>query len=217
MQHTTEDLDARAPAAGTPQRWPRPIVLLHWGTLGLLMLGLAAVYGRELAESRALRDGLLNLHRWAGTLIWIACCARLGLRLRLRLAGGRAVPPHAAAGLLKWAAAASHLALYALLLAVPLLGWALSSARGQTIAMPGWTLPMLVDTDPDLADELANVHAAAALGMLGLAVLHALAAAWHQVVRRDGVLASMALTRARPREPDARQRPLPSSPPAEPT
>ena len=51
-------------------------------------------------------------------------------------------------------AASTHGTLYALLLARPLLGWALSSAQGKPVHLLGASLPALVAADEDLADAL---------------------------------------------------------------
>lgn len=212
MQLTT-DPNARAAPSDTPLRWPLPSALIHWGTVGLLVIGVAVAYGREAVDGRGLRDGLLNVHRWAGVLVWAACWMRLALRLFKRPRGRRP----ATGRFMTWAATATHVALYGLLLAVPLLGWALSSARGQSLEALGWHLPVLFDRDPDLADELAAAHSVAALTLLGLASLHALAALWHHFIRGDGVLASMAFARAKPRAFSTPRPGLPSSSPAEPT
>lgn len=117
---------------------------------------------------------------------------------------------------MKWVAATTHVALYALLLVVPLLGLTLSNARGQSLSISGWSVPMLVERDLDLADELESVHEIAALTLLALALFHALAAFWHRFVLKDDVLASMSVapknneTKACPSE-------TPSSPPVQPT
>lgn len=209
MQQTTEDLIARPAGVDTPPRWPTPLVLAHWSTVALLALGVTVIYGREAAEARALREALLGLHRWVGVLVWVACWARLAMRLLGR-------PParlRATRGWLAWAAATMHALLYALLLAVPLLGWALSSARGQVVAALGLSLPMAIGPDPDLADELAAAHNAAALTLLALVLVHALAAAWHHYVRRDNVLASMSITRSKAVDAPAPPQADSSSPP----
>jgi len=92
----------------------------------------------------------------------------------------------------KLAASALHALLYVLLLSIPLLGWALSSARGQAVALPlGVNLPALLAKDLDLADSLEQLHSIAAWSLAALAGLHAAAAIWHHRVRRDGVLVAM--------------------------
>jgi cytochrome b561 len=89
------------------------------------------------------------------------------------------------------AAGATHVALYALLLAMPLLGWALSNAQGKPVHFLGATLPALVGDDEDLADRLQAWHIDAAWVLLALVCLHVAAALFHHFVLRDGVLRRM--------------------------
>ncbi|OYU92983.1 MAG: hypothetical protein CFE45_21600, partial [Burkholderiales bacterium PBB5] len=87
---------------------------------------------------------------------------------------------------------AVHGALYGLLVAMPLLGWALCSAHATHLRLLGLLpLPDLVKPDPDLADRLSDWHAWGAWAMLALVVGHVAAALWHHWVKRDDVLASM--------------------------
>jgi cytochrome b561 len=182
-------------------------------TVGLLTFGVAVIYGREAADERWLREGLLSAHRWAGMLVWAGCWVRLALRL---FRGARWQRP-VSGRLMNWAATVTHVVLYALLLTLPLLGWALSSARGQFTDMLGLSWPLLIDPDPDLVDEIESAHRTAALTLLGLALFHALAAVWHHFVLRDGVLASMSFEHTRTSQINAPQPGRPSSPPVEPT
>lgn len=213
MQDTNQHPPALVTHSDAPLRWPKSIVLVHWLTVGLIVLGVTVIYARQAADERWLRERMLNVHQWAGMLTWAGCCMRLALRL-FRGPQGQQRP--AAGGVMKWAATATHVALYALLLAVPLLGWALSSAHGQSLGALGLNLPRLVEPDPDLADEIESAHGTAALTLLAIALFHALAAAWHHFVLRDGVLASMSVAR-RNTDTSAPQPGLPSPPPVEPT
>jgi cytochrome b561 len=96
------------------------------------------------------------------------------------------------AALLRWVALMTHLALYAFLIALPLLGWAATSAKGVTLRLFALApLPGLVAPDPDLADALVDYHMWGAWALLALVAAHAFAALWHHFVRRDGVLAAM--------------------------
>jgi cytochrome b561 len=160
-------------------------------TLALLLLALAAVTAREFAEGRALRAGLLDLHRQCGLFVLVLCLWRLALRWRL----GR-LPALAATGLLQRRVAASvHAALYLLLAGVPLAGWLLSAALGQPAGLLGWPLPGAVAADEDLAESLHSAHVALALTLSALVLLHAGAALWHHFIQRVGLLLAMALWR----------------------
>ena len=78
------------------------------------------------------------------------------------------------------------------LLALPLEGWALTSAHGITLALFGAVhLPNLIASDSELADVLSDYHVSLAWILLIVAGLHAAAALWHHFVRRDAVLAAM--------------------------
>ena len=212
MQDTNQHPPALVTRSGTPLRWPKSIVLVHWLTVGLIVLGVTVIYARQAFDERWLRERMLNVHQWAGILTWAGCWMRLALR---PFRGPQQQRP-AARRVMKWAATATHVTLYALLLAVPLLGWALSSAHGQSLGALGLNLPMLVEPDADLADEIETAHRTAALTLLAIALFHALAAAWHHFVLRDGVLASMSVAR-RNTDTSAPQPGLPSLPPVEPT
>jgi cytochrome b561 len=172
-------------SVAAPPRQPWPIAALHWLTVLALATGLGAIWWREAVDASSLRSLLLGLHRHMGLLVWAALLARLLARHvlgRVDATGPMPWPMRAAAGL-------THLALYALLFALPLLGWALSNAHGQTVQVLGvLSLPHLVDADPDMADVWADRHEAAAWALCALVSLHILAALWHHFVRRDGAL-----------------------------
>jgi cytochrome b561 len=167
-------------------RWPRPIVVLHWASLLVLLLALSAIVWRDQVEDRALRALLLALHRHAGLLLLALGALRLLARARWRQR-----PPVQGGAPARWAAVAVHLLLYGALLGVPLLGWALSDARGQPWQAFGLSWPALATADEDLADDLQAWHALAALTTLGLVALHAAAAFWHHWVLRDDTLRAM--------------------------
>jgi cytochrome b561 len=93
--------------------------------------------------------------------------------------------------LIRAVAALTHIALYGLLLALPLLGWALSNAQDRPVHLFGLTLPALVGADEDLADSLQAWHIDAAWALLALVLLHTGAALWHHFMVRDDVLRAM--------------------------
>ena len=84
-----------------------------------------------------------------------------------------------------------HIVFYALLFAIPLSGWALSSAEGESLRFFNlFTMPAL-PAGADMEETLEEVHEVLFNVLLGLAVLHILAALKHQFIDRDGVLRSM--------------------------
>lgn len=179
------------PAGGV--RRPQAMVLLHWASLLLIALTVASVLLREGIEAHDWRSLLIGMHRSLGLFVGLLALLRILVRLRhhpLPALDSSAAPARLAAG-------CAHLGLYLLLLALPLLGWALSNANGQAVSFCGlFGLPALVGDDEDLAEQLAGYHQTAAWLLLGLVAVHALAALWHHFVRRDQVLRAMLPLRA---------------------
>jgi cytochrome b561 len=136
---------------------------------------------------------LLEGHRHFGLFVLLLFFARVVLRIRL----GKLPSDDRSSKAVRIMAGLTHIALYALLLGLPLLGWALSDAQGKPVHLLGLTLPMIVGADEDLADELQAWHLDAAWALLGLVSLHVAAALWHHFVLRDGVLRRMLPRRRR--------------------
>lgn len=165
---------------------------LHWLLAALLLASLVVGWvmtGLPLSPRRLV---LYNAHKWAGVVI-------LALTL-LRLAWRLTHPPPPALAMPAWqhaAAAASHALLYALCVAVPLLGWAYSSAAGFPVVLFGvLPLPDFVAADRTLAESIKPWHGRLAHALAALALLHAAAAIKHHVVDRDGLLNRMLPARA---------------------
>jgi len=149
----------------------------------------AAVLVREGIDERSLRLALLDLHRSLGVLILALTGLRLLTRVLLRQRG----VDHGLSPMVALAAALGHLGLYALMVGVPLLGWALNGARGIATTVFGFiNLPQLIAENADLADKLADAHEIAAWTLIVLIGLHVAAALWHHIFLRDGVMRAMA-------------------------
>jgi cytochrome b561 len=89
-----------------------------------------------------------------------------------------------------------HLLLYVAFFAVPLTGWAMSSAKGFPIVWFGvLPLPDFVPKDHDLGELLEEVHEALAWGLAALVLAHVAGALKHHFVDRDGLMARMSLRR----------------------
>jgi cytochrome b561 len=171
-----------------PAKHAPATILLHWATVLAVVIAVAAIYARELTEDKGLRILLLDLHRQLGLLIIIG----LVLRLVVRYVKGFADHAGEMHALLRWAALLTHVALYAALLAIPLLGWAASNAHDIKLNLFGLIpLPNLVKADSDFADTLDDYHKWAAWAAGVLVLMHAAAALWHHYVRKDAVLTAM--------------------------
>jgi cytochrome b561 len=160
---------------------------LHWLTL-VLLIGLYSVgWILEDIESAADRKMLLTAHQSIGLIVLILGAVRL-------IAAWRAPfhPREKLAGWIEASAKLTHLALYALMIALPLSGWLYTSAKGGSVNF-FWVvrLPHLMSADDALADQLIEAHELIGIALLAVAALHVLAALAHYLVLRDGVLARM--------------------------
>lgn len=169
-----------------PKR-PRKLVLLHWLTVLFVILAAAFILTRDELSGRAVRQWLLEGHRHAGLLVLLLFVVRVILRFRY----GKLPPGGEHSRFLRICAGLTHIALYALLLALPVLGWAMCSAAGTPVHFFGLTLPPIVGENDDLADNLQEWHVDAAWALLALATLHIAAALWHHFVVRDHTLRMM--------------------------
>jgi cytochrome b561 len=167
---------------------PAPTIAIHWMTVVALVIAVAVMFVRDANEDRAWRQFLLDAHRQLGLLVLLGAGVRIAIRLR------RGLADHAPgmAPLLRWVAKAAHVLMYAVLIALPLFGWAVTSAHGIGLTFLGTVpLPKLLSSDSELADTLSDYHVWLAWGLLALVVTHIAAAIWHHFVRRDGVLRAM--------------------------
>ncbi len=168
--------------------YTRTAITLHW----LIALALVVTFGVGLYMSDLpLSPDKLRIyawHKWAGVTIFLLVL----LRLLWRLSHRPPAPPKSVPAWQQSAAVAAHRLLYLLMLAVPLSGWLMSSAKGvQTVYFGVLPLPDLLAKDKALGEVLETVHQALSYTLAGLVALHAAAAIKHHVVDRDEVLPRM--------------------------
>ena len=169
-------------------RYTAPARLLHW-LMAALLIGLLALgfYMSDLPLSPE-KLQLYSWHKWAGVTAFILLAIRLLWRATHR-------PPALPASMSATAqrmAHLGHLALYGLMIAIPLSGWLMSSAKGfQTVYFGVLPIPDLLAKNPELGELLATLHGGLNL-LLALTVLgHAAAALKHHFVDKDDVLRRM--------------------------
>jgi cytochrome b561 len=132
---------------------------------------------------------LVSIHKPLGILILILAL----IRLVVRLIYGTPPLPVDLPEPMKLAAYLSHYALYALMIAMPVIGWAMLSAAEYPVALwPGIWLPQILPRNPGLHTVLWNAHFYLAFLFFALILMHLAAALFHALIRRDGVFDSMA-------------------------
>lgn len=171
----------------TKTRYDAFAMLLHW-VLALAIIGAFSMglYMADLPFSLT-RLKLYNWHKWAGVTILALSALRLLWRLTHRPPADLPMPAWQAFG-----AHAVHGLLYLAFFAVPLSGWAYSSAAGFPVVWFGvLPLPDFVSPDKALAESLKAAHKFIAYGLAALVLAHLGAVVKHVLIDRDGLLKRM--------------------------
>jgi cytochrome b561 len=179
------------PLANAPQRYGLVAIVLHWGMavllLALVALGLYMVQLPDVGYDQ-LKITLILVHKALGLIALAAVLLRLGWRVGNLL-------PELVAGLPPWQQVAArfvHLALYALMLALPLTGWWMSSAGGYPVTFFGWfELPDIGPLDEYWFRLSIVIHRWLGYALIAVAALHAAAAMRHHWGRKDDTLRRM--------------------------
>jgi cytochrome b561 len=163
--------------------------LLHWLMAVLVLMMLAAGF-LMLQEwlSRETRNGLFIFHKNVGVLMLVL----IAVRLLYRWANRPVLEPVDMPRWQQMAAHGTHLALYALLIIMPLAGYIRVKAGGFPIeGLDAMGVPSLVPRSDALAAAAKQVHYLGAFALAGVVAMHIGAAAFHAIVKRDGVFSRM--------------------------
>ena len=161
---------------------------LHW-LMAVMILGLLAlgIYMHELPLSPQ-KLTLYSWHKWFGVTVFLLVWLRLAWRVTHR----PPALPQTLSAPMRLAAHAGHAALYGLMIAIPLTGWLMSSAKGfQTVWFGVLPIPDLLGRDRELGDLLQQVHKLLNLLLMLTLAGHVLAALWHHFVLKDDTLRRM--------------------------
>ena len=165
--------------------------VIHWlmATMILAMIFIGAGMVSTVSEKH---QWLVGIHKPLGAAVFVLALVRLGFRLM------HPAPP-LPDDLPLWqklAAHASHWLLYALMLAMPLIGWGMLSAGGYPVTLGGGIqLPSILPANPALFAWLRESHRYLAWLFFLTFLAHMGAALMHGLIRRDGVLRSMTVAR----------------------
>jgi len=172
----------------TADSWGAPAKFFHWVMAALILaqiaLGLTAASWR-LSPTKL---ELFFWHKSTGMLILLL----VALRLLWRLANPAPALPSGMPAWERAAARASHLLLYALMIALPIAGWIVNSASNVPFRI-FWLIPLpaVVAPDKSTADLVALVHGGLAALLALVLVAHIGAALRHHFVKRNTVLTRM--------------------------
>jgi cytochrome b561 len=178
------------PLRNNASQWGWVSITLHWLTvLAIIGLGIVGTQMDDLPTGM-LKVKVYGLHKSVGLTVLGLTVLRLGWRV---FAGAPALVP-----MPRWqrfAAHGSHIALYGLLLAMPLSGWLLHSASSSAGYALRWfglfRVPSLVAYDPAIKHAAHDVHEALFKLILLVAAVHVAAALKHHFVNRDSTLRRM--------------------------
>jgi cytochrome b561 len=173
-------------------RYSTPAIALHWLIALLIFVAFPlGVYMHELPLSPD-KLKLYSYHKWIGITVLLLAAIRVSWRMTH-------TPPPLSPGMAAWqrhASTAVHGLLYLLMIAIPVSGWLMSSAKGfQTVWFGVLPLPDLVDRNRELGDLLAGVHKALNFSLLALVILHVGAALKHHFIERQPFLQRMGWSR----------------------
>jgi cytochrome b561 len=172
----------------TSQRFNPLQRLLHW-LMAICILAMLFIGVGMVSTIMPKYLALVSIHKPLGIAVLVLAVLRLIVRLRY---GAPALPPDLPVPM-KLAAELSHYALYALMIGMPLIGWAMMSAAAYPVVLFGGVhLPPILPQSDSLHTLLWNAHFYLAFAFFALILLHIAAALFHALVRRDGVFAAMA-------------------------
>lgn len=171
--------------------------LFHWG-MALVFAGLIAL-GFVMTDMPLSPEKLqyYSWHKWAGVSVFMLVWLRLGWRV---LNPPPAYPSTMSPWLQRFAHV-GHVALYALMVVIPVSGWLLSSAKGvPTVWFGVLPLPDLVEKDKALGHLLHDVHEVLNFVLLFLLAGHVAAAMKHHWIDKDDILKRMLPTHGTPKD-----------------
>src|SRR5438445_8219572 len=178
-------------------RFPAVSRLLHW-TMAVMVLTMLCI-GVAMVVSLGDYHALVSVHRPLG----IAILILVVVRFVNRLINPPPPLPATMSRAERMAATASELAMYGLMLVLPLVGWGMLSASRYPIVLYGSLhLPFILPHDAMLYAVLRKAHTVLAYLFFLTIIAHFGAILFHTLIVRDGILKRMAPWNIRPEVQD---------------
>jgi cytochrome b561 len=160
----------------------------HWLMAALIFAALPLGVWATQTPRGPQRSEILFFHKSIGATV----LGLVVLRIIWRLVAGAPAYAEPLGRLTHAAAQAGHIALYALMIAMPVTGYLTSTASGSPLPWFGlFTLPRLVGKDKSLAEATSWAHFTFAWMLAFVLAAHLAAVVWHTAIRRDSVLTRM--------------------------
>lgn len=158
---------------------------LHW----VIVAGIIAQYLlAEAFEDGPREDSAMGVHNALGMTLLALALVRVVWRLLER----PPAPPPTMKRYEILVARSVHALFYVLLFAIPISGWALATVDGNAISFFGlFDIPQLSIAGAPGEDRLEDIHELLFNVLVGIALLHVIAALKHHFFDRDDVLRSM--------------------------
>jgi cytochrome b561 len=171
-----------------PSRYTAVAQLLHWVIAALIVTQFALAWTAEDLPLGMHKLAVLARHKSVGMTVLMLVIVRLLWRWKH--------PPPALPDGMKpierLAAKGTHVAFYVLLLAMPITGWMMSSAKNYSVSWFGlFTWPNLVPQNDTAFTILRNTHDVMSWVLFVIALLHILAALKHHFWNKDDVFVRM--------------------------
>jgi cytochrome b561 len=164
-------------------------IALHWLMLVLFVAVYATIELRELyPKGSDPREALKTWHYMLGMSVFFL----VWLRVVIHATAGP--PPLVRPEPGRWQALAArlmHVALYLLMIVMPVAGWLILSAEGEAVPFFGLQLPALVGENKELAGLAEEIHETVGTVGYWLIGLHTAAALFHHYIVRDNTLRRM--------------------------
>lgn len=171
----------------SPKNWPLWLITVHWLS-ALVVVGMFAV-GIWMVDLTYYSEWYRTAPHWHKSVGLVLAVVTIG-RLLMRSKTQR--PVRYGNKLEQSLSSVGHMAIYALLLTIFVSGYLISTADGRGIEVFNWfTVPGAGELFTDQSDIAGEVHEYAAFGLIGLAIIHALAAFKHHFINRDATLSQM--------------------------